>query len=72
MTLSINDKNKESYNFYEAILSVVAADDANAFLESLYKQNIELPIGTELPLLDLIDLNERDSLTFRRVFVYNQ
>lgn len=67
MTLSINDKNKESYNFYEAILSVVAADDANAFLESLYKQNIELPRGTDLALLDLIDLNEKDSLTFRRV-----
>ena len=69
MTLLVNDTNGKNskYDFYEGTLSPVSKDDANAFHELLEKQNVELPRGTELALLDLIDLNDRDIYLFRRV-----
>lgn len=56
------------YDFYDGSLTTISKEDKESYLESLDEDGVVLPSNTDLALIDLINVSERDIFLFRKIF----
>ena len=55
------------YDFYEGHLAPVSKEDKENYYESLSELDIEVPKGTDLAVLDFVELSDKDIYLFNKI-----